>query len=405
MSLDIYFSEVFRSTDRRAAKNVIKIEDLAELTIREATAPKLIAHVDSILELGYNAKAQRHRQLLIEIMEIPKQWGILDTNPAEAIEEIRDKDPNPRGLTETELPGLRAQLAQWAAGEAIPGTPAGRVCDRDQTIPDIFEVGLALTIRPGEILGLVWEEPNRHDGIPGGIDLDAADENGAPAPYAWITGIAKPLRGQSITRQPHTKTGEDGIRCMPIPLWALPIFRRLYKDHLARRTPNPLNLVFPSAKGTVRYPNNVRRAWNSARGTEFAWVTLGTTRKTGAGTVMNTLGPKATAEQLGHTTEKNVKYYAQTPPRIVSRENADALSTLGPEFAGQPRSGADASADGSGSASVYACEKSGKSRKSAGSSRVTGRNQAEHIPAGQKRKNPGKRGFAVRHQGLEPRTR
>ncbi|WP_067674223.1 hypothetical protein [Nocardia miyunensis] len=365
-SLNLYYTEVFHSKDPRASKKVIKIEDLANLTIRQATAPKLIAHVDSILALGYNAKAQRHRQLLIEIMEIPKQWGIIDTNPAEAIEEIPDKTPNPRGLTETELPRLRAQLQRWAAGEAIPGTPAGRVFDRNQTIPDIFEVGLALTIRPGEILGLVWEEPDREDGVPGGIDLDAVDQNGDPAPYAWITGIAKPLRGQSITRQPHTKTGEDGIRRMPIPLWALPIFRRLYQDHLARTTPNPLALVFPSTEGTVRYPNNVRRAWVKACGTEFAWVTLGTTRKTGAAAIMDELGSKATAEQLGHTSEKNVKFYAKTPPRVVSHENAGALRRFRLEVADDPRPGDTGSPTADGSAHGYAHEKSGKPQESPG---------------------------------------
>ncbi|MEU0506502.1 hypothetical protein [Nocardia sp. NPDC005998] len=41
------------------------------------------------------------------------------------------------------------------------------------------------------------QEPDRKDGIPCGIDLDAADENGDPAPYAWITGIAKPLESRS----------------------------------------------------------------------------------------------------------------------------------------------------------------------------------------------------------------
>jgi len=361
-SLDIYRSEVFHSKDRRAASKVIKIEDLAELTIRQATAPKLIAHVEAILELGYKAKAKRQRLLLIEIMEIPKQWGIIDTNPAEAIEDISSKrKPKPRSLTEDERHRLRSQLERWAAGQVVPGMPAGRVCDRDQTIPDIFEVGLALTIRPGEILGLVWEEPGRGDGIPGGIDLDAVDENGDPAPYAWITGIAKQLRGQSIARQPHTKTGEDGIRCMPIPLWALPTFRRLYQEHLARTAPNPLQLVFPSRTGTVRYPNNVRRAWNNARGSEFAWVVLGTTRKTGAQQIMDKLDAKATAEQLGHTTERNVGYYATARARIVPRKNAAALSDLGPRVASDPEPGDRAPADSSGSARDYARGNDGKS--------------------------------------------
>ncbi|WP_158675786.1 hypothetical protein [Nocardia stercoris] len=52
---------------------------------------------------------------------------------------------------------------------------------------------------------------------------------------------------------------------MPIPLWALPVFRRLYNDYLARKTPNRLKLVFSSRQGTVRYLSNIRRAWNSAR--------------------------------------------------------------------------------------------------------------------------------------------
>ncbi|RMI32698.1 hypothetical protein EBN03_12080 [Nocardia stercoris] len=362
-SLEIYFSEVFHSKDPRAPKDVIKIEDLADFSIREMTAPRLIAHVDAILDLGFRVKAQRHRLLLIEIMAIPKQWGLIDTNPAEAIEEIRDKPAAPRGLTADELSRLRAQLQRWVAGEPIPGTPAGRMSDRDKTIPDLFEVGLALTCRPGEILGLVWDEPGREDGVSGGIDLDAVDENGDPAPYAWVTGIAKQVRGQSITRQPHTKTGEDGIRCMPIPEWALPVFRRLQDEHLARKTPNPLNLVFPSREGTLRYLNNVRRAWNNARGTEFEWVTLGTTRKTGAGTVMAELGSKATAEQLGHTSEKNVKYYAKAPARIVPRANAKALSSLAPKPAPEPVRAAPADPD---PARGYAPEIPGKRRKSKG---------------------------------------
>lgn len=83
--------------------------------------------LDQPLDLGFNAKAQHQWQLLIEIMEVPKQWGIIDTNPAEAIEEIPDKSPKPRGLNDIKLPRLRSQLKQLAYGEAIPDMSAGRV--------------------------------------------------------------------------------------------------------------------------------------------------------------------------------------------------------------------------------------------------------------------------------------
>ena len=332
-SLDVYMSEVFVSSDeKRAKKGVIKIEDLAKLTIRQVTKPILIAHVDTILALGYNAKAQRHRLLLIEIMQIPVEWGILDANPALAIPEIPDLDANPRALGPQDLTALRSQMQRWVMGLEIPGIPAVRPGDyRDPSILDIFEVGLALTTRPGETLALVWEEPGRDDAIPGGIDLDTLDDDGNPAPFAWVTGKITQVRGSAIQREPHTKTGEDGIRCMPIPLYALPLFRRLRDWHRSSATRNPLKLVFPSGAGTPRYPNNVRRVWNQVRGTEFAWVTMGTTRKTGATKIMEKLGPAAAAAQLGHTSEKNVKFYAKTPPRIVGWGNAAALSEFAPE--------------------------------------------------------------------------
>ncbi|MGF6885487.1 integrase [Nocardia sp. GAS34] len=312
-TLDRYFSEVFHSDDLRVPDKVIKIEDLAELTIHQTTTPRLSEHIRVILEQGHKTKAKLHRQLLIEILDVPFKLGILATNPAEAIPGIDDTPASPHGLDIHQLDRLRDQLGRWAAGEAIPGTPAGRDCDRDQTILDIFEVGLALTIRPGEILGLVWEEPDRHDGIPGGIDLDATENDGTPAPYAWITGIAKPRKGKTITRQPHTKAGLNGARRMPIPLWALPTFRRLREAYLNADTPNPLNLVFPSRAGTVRYPHNVYRTWRQARGSEFSWVTLGTTRTTGAILILNKLGRKAAAAQLGLAHEKDTNRYASPP--------------------------------------------------------------------------------------------
>jgi hypothetical protein len=128
--------------------------------------------------------------------------------------------------------------------------------------------------------------------------------------------------------------GEDGIRRMPIPLWALPTFRRLRQEwlELLGSDHNPLTLVFPSRNGTPRSDKNLNRSFRDARGDDLEWVTIGgTARTTSATTVMRERGPQATADQLGHTTTKNVKYYAAARGRIVDRSNAAALEALAPK--------------------------------------------------------------------------
>jgi hypothetical protein len=90
--------------------------------------------------------------------------------------------------------------------------------------------------------------------------------------------------------------------------------------------------MFPSRMGTPRSDTTVNRSFRDARGEDLDWVTIGgTARKTSATTVMDELGPQATADQLGHTTTKNVKYYAASRGRIVDRSNATALEALAPK--------------------------------------------------------------------------
>ncbi|MFE1596574.1 hypothetical protein [Nocardia sp. NPDC058705] len=329
-SLGIFMSEVFIPDSKKDANgkpiagyNVVKIEDLRERTVRELSVPKLfIEHINKILKSEMNAKAQRQRQILIEMMEIPMQWGVITTNPAEVIPDILDPVVKPKSLAEDGIAVVRERIRTWAAADPR----------REQKLADMFDVGLALTTRTGELLALVWEENDRDDGLVGGIHLDAVDVNGNPAPYVWITGKIVQPKGEGPIRIPHTKTGEDGIRRVGVPLWALPIFRRLRQEWLDSPLDNPLTLVFPSRNGTPRSDKNVNRSFREVRGEGLEWVTIGgTTRKTSATAIMRELGPEATAEQLGHTTTRNVKYYAVSPGRIVKHSNAAALESLAPK--------------------------------------------------------------------------
>ncbi|RJO77606.1 hypothetical protein D5S18_07655 [Nocardia panacis] len=329
-SLEVFMSEVFVPDSKKdadgkpiAGYNVVKIEDLRERTVRELSVPKLfIDHIDKILKSGMNAKAQRQRLILIEMMEIPMQWGVITTNPAEVVPDILDPVVKPKSLAEDGIAVVRERIQSWAAGDPR----------REQKLADMFDVGLALATRTGELLALLWEENDRDDGLIGGIHLDAVDANGDPAPYVWITGKIIQPKGEGPIRVPHTKTGEDGIRRVPIPLWAVPIFRRLRQEWLDSPLDNPLTLLFPSRNGTPRSDKNVNRSFRDARGEGLEWVSIGgTTRKTSATAIMRELGPEATAEQLGHTTTRNVKYYAVSPGRIVNNSNAAALESLAPK--------------------------------------------------------------------------
>jgi hypothetical protein len=51
----------------------------------------------------------------------------------------------------------------------------------------------------------------------------------------------------------------------------------------------PFDVIFPSRKGTPRWPANVRTHWREIRGEDFAWVTPKRRRETAAA-------------QLGHST-------------------------------------------------------------------------------------------------------
>ncbi|MFQ6326060.1 tyrosine recombinase XerC [Nocardia sp. CWNU-33] len=106
-------------------------------------------------------------------------------------------------------------------------------------IADLVDLLLATGCRIGEAMALKWKH----------FDLDAAK------PTVFVEDTVVRLRGGGMIIQPHPKGGPNGKRRLVLPGWAV---ARLQ----ARRAllPNdPDDLVFPSARGTLRDPRNVRK--------------------------------------------------------------------------------------------------------------------------------------------------
>lgn len=91
----------------------------------------------------------------------------------------------------------------------------------------------------------------------------------------------------------------------------------------------PGELVFPSARGTVRTPANFRRTWRTIRGDDYAWVTPHNFRDTAATIVAEELGADAAAAQLGHTDAKITRvHYIEASP--LAPDATAALDRLAP---------------------------------------------------------------------------
>ncbi|MER7445355.1 site-specific integrase [Microbacterium sp. NPDC097977] len=136
---------------------------------------------------------------------------------------------------------------------------------------------LGTECRPGEALALRWDD----------VDLEGG----------WITieGTVTRVAGVGLIPQEAPKS-EASRRKLALPRFVL--------DALVRRRVNAYcEWVFPSAVGTLRWPENVRQQWNVAlRGTGVEWMTPKDCRKA----VATILGVEAAREQLGHSPDSNV---------------------------------------------------------------------------------------------------
>jgi integrase len=218
-----------------------------------------------------------------------------------------------RALTVEEFIRLRECVEEWQESGVMGPRKSKDLVDK----VDLF---IATGLRPGELLGLLWDD----------VDFSAVP------PTLEVTGTIKRNSVDGLHRQSYPKT-EHGKRILGLPLFAV---QMLARRKLAEEPgSNPLGLIFPSQVGTVLDPGNFRRQWREARGEEFAWVKPSSFRKAVATLIEREAGSLIASRQLGHSSDTvTLRHYIErnraTPntTNILQRFAAGEGDTLGDAY-------------------------------------------------------------------------
>ncbi|MET9199054.1 site-specific integrase [Gordonia sp. NPDC003585] len=267
---------------------------LGDLQLREVTPGTLDWFVSN--EAPEQAsKSRMLRMALRGMFSLAIRMDAYDgSNPAAEVSVAKSKRDAVRALTFDELRAYRERIREWEHDADRSPHRGGR--RRARGMLDVVDIQLATGTRIGELLALRWSD----------IDLEAV------TPTATISGTVVRLPGSAadgggLVRQPHPKT-DAGWRTVSLPGFAVATLMRM--KVVAR--PNPHDVVFPSERGTLRDPHNVRRQLRDARGEQFAWVKPHTFRKTVATLVEREASLADAAAQLGHSgTDVTTRHYVQ----------------------------------------------------------------------------------------------
>jgi integrase len=261
---DLKRSPATMTTYRSAARKLARFS--SALRVREATPGRLNAVIRS-MKKAHGANMARHgRTLLRGALQIAVLDDVIARNPVAQVGRI-ESDHKPKGAPTLDRGELRAMLGKLQASE---------ICQRKDLV-DPITILAATGMRRSELLGLRW------------TDFD--EEARTLAVAGKVTRIA----GKGLTRLDNGKTG-SAIRILPLPGFAVEALVKR-RDFRGGRP-----MIFPSAAGSWRDPDNFNKQWRSVRGgLGVPDVTSHSFRKTVA-TLIDDAGMSARigADQLGH---------------------------------------------------------------------------------------------------------
>ncbi|MFI5778835.1 hypothetical protein [Nocardia sp. NPDC051570] len=327
-TIDGYKRQIERSADKRADPDAIKIRpSLGQYRIRELDTPVLDAYFTSIAVLGHKRKARWHKTIIGETLDLCKRHGaVKGDNPVNGVSKraMRRKQTKPKAAAWERLRALRAQVQRWGRGEAIPGTPAYTFGPKRnaQELLDVMDMAAGSGgVRPHEVFAFLWEEV---DGLDFDTDRWRLEEDYPVGPEVRLTisGTVVPIKGKGWVRQSWLKVGDGKAYTVLLPWYAVKVLCRRWE---AAGKPTQ-GLIFTARNGQVKNPNNFNRLWRSARGTEFADITLRTYRKTVATATAEAKGVDAAGRQLNHAAGSRVtaQHYVDRAPEVP--DNRDVLN-------------------------------------------------------------------------------
>jgi integrase len=313
-TLKQYRDEIEESADKRGDRAAIKIKPaLGDYRWREAKSIVLDRHLKRLLELGYYEKAHRQKVILKGIMGLGARH-LNVPNPMDNVARLRraDERTGPRAADGATLTGLRAQMEDWLSGKAIPGTPAYRSGPkRSRLVLDASDLMLATGGRPGEVLAI-----RKVDCVPLDKDVHWTE---CRRWRVWFTGtIATDKETGKLYRKPKPKT-KNSVGSVVVADFAVPTLIRL----LSAAGDDPEAVLLTTRTGGLVSPRKLSGQLRKARGSNYAWVTPKTFRKTVGTRVKRKKGLDAAAEQLRHgSTVITERFYVDDPEDVADYTDA-----------------------------------------------------------------------------------
>ncbi|SES06738.1 site-specific integrase [Lentzea albida] len=271
---------------------------VGSLTGREITTGTAERVLRTIRDTAGLGSAKHAKVVLTAIMGLYVRYDAIGTNPVRevgALGESKKARPVRKKLTKIE----------WGDYLRLRAYLLGNERARNLDLVDLVDMHAAVGPRLGEFLALDWTRVREDEGV------------------ILLEGTVIRLTGVGLFVQPHTKS-VAGMRTLRIPAWAMDVLRR-------RRPNSESEWVFPSSSGTLRDPDNTRKALRSVlEGSEWeglhphAFRHLVATQLDAAG-----LSAREIADYLGHA-QVSMTQDVYMNRKSVGHRAADALEGLKP---------------------------------------------------------------------------
>jgi integrase len=262
---------------KRAAATVERYEStvrahvnkaVGSVRIREATVPRMQRVITRVAEASGPAQARMLGVVFTGMFGLAVRHGAAEANVGSSLLLPAAERTEVRAPSIEDIRALRVALQAYDAKPAYRG-------DSIRDLADIGDMLIGTGARIGEVLALRWQD----------VDHEAR--------RVTITGTVTRIRGEGIHRQSIPKSVSSN-RSLIYPQFVADML-------LARRVDAYSDWVFPSANGTLRWPENVRQQWGVAvTGTAVEWITTKACRKAVATLLRETDGLDAAKDQLGH---------------------------------------------------------------------------------------------------------